>query len=342
MLMIDYTPVEFPEKFGTALARPNTLRCTWADLVWAAVTVGRKHLQYVIRPDTYAYFELIHRVTSLYAYWQAADYRPGLWGPADTHLRQSPVYQHLGPAEKSAISYFLGLTAAKLFTQKLLNLPWLLHLDSYSRYLEANHSRKLPDLVGLDRQLTWLVLEAKSRSNWLDQRVVKKAKQQAQTLTRIAGRQPGLQVGFCSYFTGITKTFKVYLVDPPVEDKHSNGHNLDLTPERYLAAYYGLIFDFLTAEHSGAPTSITYGNRTYRAKNIAEADLQLGLNEQIYALLQSDDKLLSKDLMTGLSGVISPSDEDKAQTIVGHDGVYVQLGDSWHDDKMYLPPAERR
>jgi hypothetical protein len=283
----------------------------------------------------------VQRVTSLYAYWQAADYRPGLWGPADTHLQQSPAYQHLGPAEKSAVSYFLGLTAAKLFAQKLLHVPWLLHLDSYSRDRQADHTRKLPDLLGLDKKLTWLVLEAKGRSNWLNQRVVKKAKQQAQTLTRIAGRQPGLQVGFCSYFTGITKTFKVYLVDPPVEDKYSNGHNLDLTPKTYLSTYYGLIFEFLTAEYRETATSITHGNHTYRVKNIAEADLRLGLDEQIYALLQSGDKSLSKNLITGLSGVTSPSNEDEAQTTLGHDGVYVQLGDSWRDDKMYLPPAER-
>ncbi|MFC1976405.1 hypothetical protein ACFLXQ_08395 [Chloroflexota bacterium] len=342
MLIIDYNPVEFPEKFGAALARPNTLRCTWSDLVWSAITVGRKHLQYVIRPETYAYFELVHRATSLYAYWQAADYRPGLWGPADTHLRQSPAYQHLGPAEKSANSYFLGLTAAKLFAEKLLNTPWLLHVDTYSRHIEADLSWKLPDLVGLDRQLAWLVLEVKGRSNWLDQRVVKKAKQQAQTLTRIAGCQPGLQVGFCSYFTGITKTFKVYLVDPPVKDKLGNGNNLDLTLETYLSAYYGLVFDTLTAEYGGESTAVTYRKHTYRVKSIAEADLQLGLDEQIYALLQSGDKSLSKNMATGLSDVTSPSDEDEAQTTVGYDGIYVRLGDSWRDDKMYLSPAERR
>ena len=151
MLIIDYAPNAFPPEFGPKLAQPDQLRCGWPDLVWAGLTVGRRNLRYVIQPDTYGYFEIVYRSTILYTNLQAADYRPGLWGPLDTRVIQSPAYRDVEPTEKSAISYFLSLTLAKLFAEKLLDVPWLLHVDTYAQQLPTKLT-PLPDLIGLDKK----------------------------------------------------------------------------------------------------------------------------------------------------------------------------------------------
>jgi hypothetical protein len=48
------------------------------------------------------------------------------------------------------VSYFLGLTMCKLFAAKLLDTPWLRHLDIYGdRYRVLLTGRSRPDLFGL-------------------------------------------------------------------------------------------------------------------------------------------------------------------------------------------------
>lgn len=50
------------------------------------------------------------------------------------------------------MNYFLGMTFCKLFAAKLLNTPWLLHLDVFRPTLNPVLSgRSRPDLVGLER-----------------------------------------------------------------------------------------------------------------------------------------------------------------------------------------------
>ncbi|MBN1220193.1 MAG: hypothetical protein JXM69_14795 [Anaerolineae bacterium] len=341
MLIIDYTSVGFLEKSESKKGRSDSLACSWADLVWAASTVGRRQLQHVIRPATYAYFELICRSTTVYTHLQAADYRPGLWGLADTHLRQSPAYQDLGPLEKSAVSYFLGLTTAKLFGERLLQLPWLLHVDTYSQHLKPGFLGRLPDLAGFNQHLDWTIMEVRGRSNGLDWQVIKKANKLVRPLTRITGAEPVPRVAVYSYFTSVTKTLKVYLAAPSIEDKDESGRKFNLTLETYLANYYRLFLDFLDSEYGGASSWLTHGNRTYRVKRMAETDMQLGLDEQIYTLLKSGEKILPEKLVAaGPDGPFSAETTDGRIT-VGSDGIYVQLGDSWRDDKMSLSPAER-
>jgi hypothetical protein len=342
VLIIDYTPVDFPTHLGATLTKPNSLRCNWADLVWAAITVGRQNLSHVIQPGVYSYFEIIYRTTILYANLQAASFQPGLWGAADTHLIQSSAYEDLDPSEKSAISYFLGLTTAKLFAEKLLGTPWLMHLDTYSQSLTSPPPRgRRPDLVGRDRQSKWIVIEAKGRSNGLDKRAVEVAKGQATALAQIAGQKPRLHVGLSSYFFSKDKILKAYIQDPSPADDSDNSFGLDIGPESFMKNYYGLLYEVLLSEYGGAIDTETHGNRTYRMKRINEADLSIGLDEQVFEIIQNSDMPVLRRLVDVLSDVSLPQDELDSQVAVGRDGIYVRLGPHWGDDRMYLPPAER-
>lgn len=335
MLIIDYSPTAFPAAYSQ-LAAPGELRCLWSDLVWAGLTVGRRSLRHVIRPETYAYFELVYRSTLLYTHLQAADYRPGLWGPIDTHLRQSEVYQALDPGEKASISYFIGLTMAKLFAERLLQTPWLSHLDT-CQPVPAPQPAAAPDLIGLDRQGNWVVQEVRGRSNWLSRQTIQRAKSRGQRLGQIGGRKPGLWVGFAGYFTSTGKTLKVYLEDPPADGQST----LELQPEVFLTSYYRLLFELLTGDYGPKPFAESYGGRSYRVKPIVEADLRVGLDEQILEWLQTNRKLG----LYRLAGLTPPQPSAQAETpepiTIGHDGILVELGERWGDTRMHLSPTER-
>lgn len=341
MLIIEYEPVAFPEQFGRRLSEADKLRCSWAELVWAVVTAGQQSLRYVIQPGTYAYLELVYRSTALYETLQAAEYRPGLWGPGDTALLQSPAYRLLDPVQKAIISYLLGLAVAKVFAAGLLGVTWLSHGDSYQQPLEPEAlPASRPDFIGLHRSLGWVVMEVKGRSHWLDRRVIRRAKQRAQKLTGIGGQKPGLQVGFCSYFTGKDRTLKVYMEDPPVEEATTEG-NLALSPQSYLASYYQLLLSLLASGYGQSAAVITYGGRAYRVKHLAEADMTLGLDEQVYSLLEAPRGLRPKALLEALAEERAPEEGDEEQVALGRDGVYIRLGARWHPERMALPPAER-
>ncbi|MCB0179215.1 MAG: hypothetical protein KDI62_13360 [Anaerolineae bacterium] len=334
VLIIEYAPNAFPEKFGPKLTRPDQLRCAWPDIIWAGLTVGRRNLRHVIRPDTYAYFEIVYRSTMLYTNLQAADYRPGLWGPLDTHIIQSPAFRELDAPEKSANSYYLSLTLTKLFVEKLLATPWLLHLDTYAQSL-AQLPSPSPDLVGLGKNTKWLVAEAKGRSNWLSRRTLRRLKSRSQAL--IAGQKPALLIGLACYFTAQNKILKAYLEDPVV-NTGSESPNLALTPKAYLTSYYALLFDLLQADYGGAPVFETYQDRTFRLKAIPEADLHIGLDEQIFQRLAGDDFSLERFFASRRR---APQIEATEQITVGSDGVYVSLGERWSPTRMHLPPPER-
>src|SRR4051812_42752805 len=100
----------------------STLSTNWNELLWAALTVGRPNRQYVFRYGTPSLYEAIFRVSMLR---MALEQR----SPTARRLRRTETAKNLDPSEKGAINYFLGLVICKLFADKLLNVPWMMHLD---------------------------------------------------------------------------------------------------------------------------------------------------------------------------------------------------------------------
>jgi hypothetical protein len=332
MLLIDYKPIDFTGKAEGNSRQPHKLPCTWVDVVWAAVMVGHTQVPLAIQPQAYAYLELLHRISSVYAFLQNADYRPGLWGALDTHLTQSPIYQDLDPAEKSTVSIFVGLMGAKLFAAKLLHTPWLFNLTI---------NGQAAGVLGLTQEFQWLAMGIKGRSNRLDPRLIKKAIKLTPRLV-IAGVPLEQQMGFFSYFTAVTKTLRAYLINIP-HSVNQNNLTLNLSPNRFLRAYYALIFDFLSADYRDQANSITFADRAYRVKNIPEINGRIGLDEQVYDLIKSGQPL-TQNFLSHLAEVATQPDahnESNLQTAVISDGVFIQLGESWGDQRMHLPPAER-
>lgn len=67
-------------------------------------------------------FEIIYRSSICHA---------NLRSNPSRRLEKSGAYIALDRSEKSAVSYFNGLTIAKLVASRLFGVPWLMHLDVY-------------------------------------------------------------------------------------------------------------------------------------------------------------------------------------------------------------------
>ena len=116
MPVITYNASNFPAAYHPQLAGRRLLSFTMADLVWAAISVGRAELLHLLRYGPFSIFEIVYRAAMLFANLQETT--------ANT-FRRSSAYDGLDPSEKSAISYFLGMTLAKLKNKSFPFFAWI-------------------------------------------------------------------------------------------------------------------------------------------------------------------------------------------------------------------------
>jgi len=120
-LRIPYESEDFPHPTRNGSFE---LAVTWDDILWAAVMVGRPNRHYVFRHGRASHYEALFRLSLVRMALEQA-------GPNAYRLRRTSAAKTLDPTEKGAVSYFLGMTLCKLFASKLLNTPWLIHLDAF-------------------------------------------------------------------------------------------------------------------------------------------------------------------------------------------------------------------
>jgi hypothetical protein len=179
-LRIDYNSEDFPTT-GPVSNGSATLETNWNELLWAALTVGRPNRQYVFQYGAASVYEALFRLSLVRMALQQS-------GPTATRLRRTAAARTLDPSEKGAINYFLGLTICKLFAARLLQVPWLLHLDVFRPMLNAQLTgRSRPDLVGQRIGGDWVALECKGRLTQPDAETKTKAKAQAERVVRVNG-----------------------------------------------------------------------------------------------------------------------------------------------------------
>ena len=162
----------FSNRFGINGTR--RLSISWPQIVHAAITVGRSGWRDVFRHGRHSLFEMFYRYCMIYANLQTS---------YSNHIIKSRAYKSLDPSEKSAISYFLGLTFTKLMATRLFGIPWLMHLDVYKNHLSILTGGRRPDLVGQDSWGRWSVFEAKGRTSRKEPGVVATAKAQTRGLS---------------------------------------------------------------------------------------------------------------------------------------------------------------
>lgn len=173
MLQIDYQSEGFP----TGSSVPNgaaILDTSWDDLLWAALTIGRPNRQAVFQHGDSSLYEAIFRLSLVRMALEQS-------GPRGARLLRTDAARTLDPSEKGAVNFFIGMAMCKLFADRLLDTPWLLHVDTLRPALNRMLTgRSRPDLYGQRNSGEWIVMESKGRISGPDSTAKTRAKQQAQ------------------------------------------------------------------------------------------------------------------------------------------------------------------
>jgi hypothetical protein len=225
MLRIDYQSVDFPP----GVPVPNgyaTLDTSWDEILWAALTVGRPNRQAVFQYGDASLYEAILRLSLVR---MALEQR----GPRGNRLRRTDAARTLDPTEKGAVNYFIGMTICKLFAARLLNAPWMLHLDVFRPALNpVLTGRSRPDLIGQRSSGEWIALECKGRISAPDSTAKQRAKDQASRCVSVQGAPVALHIGGISYLRSDVLQF--YWRDP----ERGRGEPIEVPAQRDAWRYY--------------------------------------------------------------------------------------------------------
>jgi len=207
-LKIAYTSEKFPSSCGVG---SGTLSFCWSDLLWAAITIGRPNTAYVFRHGDASIHEALFRLSLVRMALEQV--------PLSNRLYRTDAFRALDPTEKGAVSYFLGMAVCKLFASRLLDTPWLLHLDVFRDQLHpvTLGGRSRPDLLGEDATGVWHAFETKGRSSPPSIGNKEKAKEQAERLVSVNGSKCSLHVGSLAFFRGDGE-LEFYWRDPEPEE----------------------------------------------------------------------------------------------------------------------------
>ena len=326
MPKLNYIAKGFHSDSGACPNGSHSIDVTWAELIWAGITVGRKSWEDVIRHGYHSFLEIIYRTAILKA---------NLSSSPQGEFTKTDAYKSLDPSEKSAISYFLGLSFAKLMAYRLLSVPWLVHLDCFSDQMKGNNR---PDLIGTNLSGEWCVFEAKGRTHTIDKKLIQKAQNQAQAIQKINGMDPYIQGISLTHFS--PDKLRLYLEDS--DETNSDAVDLEIPggEDQFLESYYQPFVSLI--ENSTATTRKTgvvrMRGREINFVNLEEVDLDVGLDSQVQEILTSGYQ--AKNALMSIAHLCSPHTEEfgvpaddhsgnNDTTIIGWDGVFVRLGSSW-------------
>lgn len=262
-MRIAYDSEGFPSP-GPVANGSGSLTVTWDDLLWAAITVGRPNRYYVLRHGVSSLYEFIFRASAIRL---AIEQR----SPKGSRLWRTPAARNLDPSEKGALNYFLGLTMSKLFAERLLDAPWLLHLDVFRSFLNPTFlsGRSRPDLVGLTRGNEWIAMESKGRVSRPSSDALNKAKAQAERVLTVSGSSVHWNVAAFAYFR--SEGLRFYWRDPkPGGDEPRNAVRLDTSMGDFWRDYYKPVLEAIGPERARQMASQGGG-----PMRIEEADLTL-------------------------------------------------------------------
>jgi hypothetical protein len=310
MPVIPYRATNFSGQFA-AVNGNHQIQVSWAQIVWAAITAGKA------AGDEYAYgiysaIERLHRASMIRAYLLEAN---------SGRILQTIPYVTSDPSEKTSISFYLGMTLAKLFAELLFAVPRMLHVAVYGQNFQiaTGEGASRPDLIGLAANGDWFVFEAKGRSNGFEAEALQVAKLQAEQITTIDNLAPVCRIASQSFFS--TDGLRFRMDDPP-QERSGVTRAIGITRDRFEHAYYDPLRTIIASRGTGVDIDIA-GQR-FHGTRIAEADIVIAMSQQVPPALSD------------LQAKMVPQSE-----YLGLDGVLVRLGSSWSEANMRLQPHQR-
>ena len=319
-LHLQYSSTGFPSHFGPDLHGQHRLQFGWADLMRAALLVGRPGWAHVFRHGTHSRHEASYKRYLI---------RANLCETPTGELIRSGVYEWLDPSEKASVSYFLGLSVASLLSERLLGKYWMVHLDVYRHLLPpvSITGRRRPDLISLDASSQYVVMECKGRTNSPEQGLAVNAKQQATAVTSIGGHIPVAHVTSVSQFG--MGALSAILHDPSREKEEPI--EIPVKPEEVIQDHYRPMLSFLSATDQAE--RVRANGFDYTIAAFPDTSDFIGVASE---LLRSTSIAKTAN---ELSQAIEPySDESQS---IGRDGTYLRLGPSWSSQDMIREPQDR-
>lgn len=308
--VIDYESEAFPTSRG--LNGTDTLSVSWDDLLWAAVTLGRPNLQSVFRHGVQSVYEALFR-------WSLIRLALEQHGPAGAKFWRTDAYKFLDPTEKGFVSYFVGMTLCKVFADKKLGAPWLLHLDVFRSQLNARtlKGRSRPDLVGQETLSgEWHAFESKGRASVPGRQEKTNAKAQAQRLVSVDGKACSLHIGAISYFRNDSLRF--YWRDPEPSEQFKQ-QPIELRVPKDAWRYY---YEPITALLRPRSERSVKAGADQSMVAIDEADVAIGAHPKILNLLLAHEW----DKAYALARELGPHFQEEGYR---HDGLILKSGPSW-------------
>lgn len=304
-----------------------------ARLAWAAATIGTT--PYGPPSNRRAY--------PLELQWRVAMMRASI-APDRHHHWRSDSYARLDPAEKGAVSFFLGQAQAKLFAHDFFQISRFVHLDFYLDHNGQPRSRTRPDFIGFHGRHTAIAVEAKGRSLGFKSTLISNAKDQARSIPNIKGYRPSTTYVHVAWFDH--EMWCAYIEDPPQQ-----GSSQAIDPEALALAYYlPIVYSIRT--HQAAPESVYLRDGVpYLRRYFEDVDISLSVREDIAALVPSEEEVTAArgvqftslgrplydhvlsldDEVDGLQKRPTLREQEGDLFFVGPDGVAVELGLSWSE-----------
>lgn len=322
MPTITYTASDFPSGSLPSLTGTHQINVTWHELVWSAVSVGKRGLDDMLAHDIHSIDEILFRAYSIWANLHEIN----------GQIHRSPSYDDLDPTEKGAISYFHGMAIAKLISSRLFQAHWMTHLDrlvDYSAIGLAGRSR--PDLAGVDVKGRWIVVESKGRSLGFSNAALQKAKEQVRQVHSIDSVPPYFRVGIQSFFA---PNLSAYIIDP--EKPTHDSVKLTIGHKRLAKEYYKRFLrvgDLKTREQQ-------IKGRHHSFIDLTSIGVSVGVSDKIEQFIEFG-KLHSLETVEYFEQDESKKSDKRITYVAFPDGIAIGLDERWSKSAMERKPADR-
>lgn len=308
-----------------------------AQLVLAALTVGRPSWSAVLQYGNHSVFECIWRAAMVMSN-VAVDIRTN----GAPYLTASQAFMQLDPSEKGAATFFIGGAMTKIVSEKF-GIPALYHLDTIGQqraFIGPNFptvamlagGNRRPDFIGPNAANRYGVFESKGRSHTSDNNLRLSAKEQTTMIDTINGHGPFCRVACITSFGGGKMTVDV--VDPSEPSKEAfsmDTNNADFKEPFHLTKSL--------LQQANMVQEQTINGMQYKVADLKEADIKFGLRRDILDVVEggSNDEMKKVVMARGFDTDISFPEGlidgllkgEENSSAIGLDGHFVELGPTW-------------
>lgn len=329
---IDVNVHDYPEDNGYVSNRIYRLECSMGDIIRSCIHAGKSEEE-IIAPYEIVFRVAMIRMNLKEEYKEEKGFEDGEKVNRKRFVA-SEIFCKLDPSEKVSISFFLGMTMAKLIAEKYFHTPWVMHYDVYSdNYnVDIEYGGK-PDLFGLgESEGIWNIFEAKGSSDGRSSRAIKKGKEQKKKIKRINEIEVNSSNVVQYYFSRKSKILCIDLADPEINE----GKEVKIDYKRYFCNYYGLVCNLIESvdkltNHSGVKNK-DYKGVSYDIVDMPCVDVQIGIPKIVRKIIKdfrmSDNKYVDEEIKKRF---VFESFNDGGLSI-GKDGIFVNLGETWRNN----------